>query len=208
MSSILILNATIVNESVSQLSDLLVTDDRIKAIGDYQDMNIPAGTRTINATGLLLIPGIIDDHVHFREPGLTHKGDLYSESRAALAGGVTSFMDMPNTIPQATTMEALNEKYRLASDKSLINYSFYIGATNSNLNEVMEVDPSEVCGIKLFMGASTGNMLVDKQTSLKELFAKAHLPIAAHCEDEATIRKNSEYYRNKYGEDVPGKCTP
>jgi dihydroorotase len=208
MSSILIINATIVNESVSHLSDLLVTNDLITAIGDYQEMDIPAGTRTIDASGLLLFPGIIDDHVHFRDPGLTHKGDIYSESRAALAGGVTSFMDMPNTIPQAITREILAEKYRLASEKSLINYSFYIGATNSNLNEVMEVDPSEVCGIKLFMGASTGNMLVDNQNSLKELFAKAHLPIAAHCEDETTIRKNSEYYRDKYGDDVPAKMHP
>jgi dihydroorotase len=208
MSSILIINATIVNEGVSHLSDLLMTDDLITAIGDYQDMNIPAGTRTIDADGLLLMPGIIDDHVHFRDPGLTHKGDIYSESRAALAGGVTSFMDMPNTIPQAITGEILEEKYRLASEKSLINYSFYIGATNNNLNEVMEVDPSEVCGIKLFMGASTGNMLVDNQNSLKELFAKAHLPIAAHCEDETTIKKNSEYYRNKYGEDVPAEMHP
>ena len=155
-----------------------------------------------------MLPGIIDDQVHFREPGLTHKGDIHSESRAAVAGGVTSFMDMPNTNPQTVTVDILNEKYRIGSENSLTNYSFYIGATNTNIDEVIKADPSQVCGIKLFMGSSTGNMLVDSETALKELFAKAILPITAHCEDEPTIRRNSEIYREKYGEDVPVKMHP
>jgi dihydroorotase len=171
-------------------------------------MEIPSGTKIIDASGLLLIPGVIDDQVHFREPGLTHKGDIHSESRAAVAGGVTSFMDMPNTNPQTVTIDLLNQKYRTGAENSLTNYSFYIGATNTNLDEVMKADPSEVCGIKLFMGSSTGNMLVDNEESLRNLFSKAVLPITAHCEDELTIRKNSEIYRQKYGEDVPVQMHP
>ena len=205
MSNILIKNATIVNEGRSFRSDLLIKDELISAIGSADQINVPDGTKTIDATGLLLIPGVIDDQVHFREPGLTHKGDIFSESRAAVAGGVTSFMDMPNTNPQTVTIDILNEKYRIGAENSLANYSFYIGATNTNLDEVMKVDPLEVCGIKLFMGSSTGNMLVDNENALRELFAKASLPVTAHCEDEPTIRKNSEIYRKKYGEDVPVK---
>ena len=208
MSSILIKNATIINEGKNFRGDLLIKDEIIAEIGDINQPDIPAGTKIIEASGLLLVPGVIDDQVHFREPGLTHKGDIYSETRAAAAGGVTSFMDMPNTVPQTVTMNELNEKYRIGSENSLTNYSFYIGATNTNLNEVMKVDPSEVCGIKLFMGSSTGNMLVDNETALEELFANAILPITAHCEDEPTIRKNSEIYREKYGEDVPVKMHP
>lgn len=208
MSSILIKNATIINEGRSFQSDLLIKDELISAIGYFELINIPAGTIIIDATGLLLLPGIIDDQVHFREPGLTHKGDIYSESRAAVAGGVTSFMDMPNTNPQTVSVKVLNEKYTIGSENSITNYSFYIGATNNNLSEVMSVDPKEVCGIKLFMGSSTGNMLVDDETALKELFAKAAIPVTAHCEDEPTIRKNSEAYRIKYGEDVPVKMHP
>jgi dihydroorotase len=150
MSSILIKNATIVNEGRSFRSDLLIKDELISAIGTADQFIFPSGIKTIDAAGLLLLPGVIDDHVHFREPGLTHKGDIFSESRAAVAGGVTSFMDMPNTNPQTITLDILNEKYRIGSEKSLANYSFYIGATNTNLAEVMRVDPSEVCGIKLF----------------------------------------------------------
>jgi len=205
MSSILIKNATIINEGRTFRGDLIIKDELISAIGSADQMIVPAGTKIIDATGLLLIPGVIDDQVHFREPGLTHKGDIFSESRAAAAGGVTSFMDMPNTDPQTVSIDILNEKYRIGSENSLTNYSFYIGATNTNLDEVLKVDPSEVCGIKLFMGSSTGNMLVDNENALKELFAKAFLPITAHCEDEPTIRKNSEIYREKYGEDVPIK---
>ena len=161
MSSILIKNATIINEGRSFRNDLLIKDELISAIGISEEWNIPAGTKTLDAKGLLLIPGVIDDQVHFREPGLTHKGDIFSESRAAVAGGVTSFMDMPNTNPQTVTIDILNEKYRIGSENAITNYSFYIGATNTNINDVMNVDPSEVCGIKLFMGSSTGNMLVD-----------------------------------------------
>ncbi len=203
MGSTLIQNATIINEGKNFIGDLLIKDEIIAAIGDIDPITIPAGTKTINAKGLLLVPGVIDDHVHFREPGLTHKGDIFTETRAAAAGGITSFMDMPNTIPQAVTIETLNDKYFLGSEKSLINYSFYIGATNTNLNDVMKADPNSVCGIKLFMGSSTGNMLVDSKIALQELFSKALLPITAHCEDEVIIRKNSEKFRSEFGENVP-----
>jgi len=208
MSSILIKNATIVNEGKTFTDDLLIVGELISAIGDATEMNIPPGSITIDATGLLLLPGVIDDQVHFREPGLTHKGDINSETRAAAAGGVTSFMDMPNTVPQTVTIEALNEKYNLGSEKLLVNYSFLIGATNDNLDEVLKADPSNVCGIKVFMGSSTGNMLVDRESSLRELFKSAHMPISAHCEDETTIRKNSEKYRQKYGEEIPFSMHP
>jgi dihydroorotase len=208
MNSILIKNATIINEGKSFQSDLLIIDELISSIGSIDHAKIPAGTKIIDAKGMLLIPGIIDDQVHFREPGLTHKGDIYSESRAAVAGGVTSFMDMPNTNPQTVSVKILNEKYKIGSENSLANYSFYIGATNNNLSEVMSIDPKEVCGIKLFMGSSTGNMLVDNETALRDLFANAAIPVTAHCENEPTIRKNSEIYRIKYGEDVPVKMHP
>jgi dihydroorotase len=203
MGSILIRNATIVNEGISFKGDLLIKDEVISAIGSSGQIKPPSGARIIDASGLLLTPGIIDDQVHFREPGLTHKGDIFSESRAAAAGGITSFMDMPNTVPQTVTLEALNEKYRLGAEKSLINYSFLIGATNNNLDEIMKADPKVVCGIKVFMGSSTGNMLVDNKDSLKNLFKNARLPICAHCEDEPTIRKNTDLFRKKYGEEVP-----
>ncbi|MBR1513953.1 MAG: dihydroorotase [Bacteroidales bacterium] len=148
-------------------------------------------TQVIEAKGKYLIPGIIDEHVHFREPGMTHKADIYTESRAAVAGGVTSFMDMPNTIPQTTTQELLQQKFDLAAEKSLANYSFYLGATNDNLSEVVKTDPKTVCGIKLFMGSSTGNMLVDQNEVLVRLFRESPCLIAAHCEDEATIHANT-----------------
>ena len=208
MSNILIKNATIVNEGKSFLSDLLIIDEKINTIGTPDPENIPSGTKVIDATGLLLIPGVIDDQVHFREPGLTYKGDIFSESRAAVAGGVTSFMDMPNTNPQTVTIDILNDKYLIGSENSFTNYSFFFGATNTNLNEVLKIDHSSVCGIKLFMGSSTGNMLVDNEEALKSLFSKTSLPIAAHCEDESIIRKNSEIYRARYGEAVPVKMHP
>lgn len=208
MSCILIKNATIVNEGRSFPGDLLITGEIISSIGTGEEIKTPPSARIIDATGLLLLPGIIDDQVHFREPGLTHKGDIHSESAAAAAGGVTSFMDMPNTIPQTVTIEILNAKYRIGSENSLTNYSFYIGATNTNLGEVLKADPAEVCGIKLFMGSSTGNMLVDNETALRELFANANMPVAAHCEDEPTIRKNSWLFREKYGEDIPVRMHP
>ncbi|MCX6334715.1 MAG: dihydroorotase [Bacteroidia bacterium] len=208
MSITLIRNATIVNEGKSFRGDLLIKGEIISAIGAPGQVKVPEGADSIDATGLLLIPGVIDDQVHFREPGLTYKGDIFSESRAAAAGGITSFMDMPNTIPQTITIDALNEKYRLGSEKSLINYSFLIGATNDNLNELLKADPKEVCGIKVFMGSSTGNMLVDNKDSLRELFKRATMIISAHCEDEFTIRKNTQIYRNMYGEDVPFSMHP
>jgi dihydroorotase len=208
MSCLLIRNATIVNEGRSFKGDLLVRDEIISAISSPGEIEQPSDAEIINAEGLLLIPGVIDDQVHFREPGLTYKGDIFTESRAAAAGGITSFMDMPNTVPQTVTIETLNEKYMLGSEHSLINYSFCIGATNDNLSEILKVDPSEVCGIKVFMGSSTGNMLVDNKEALRNLFKNAHLPINAHCEDEQIIRKNQETYRLKYGEDVPVKMHP
>ena len=203
MSTIVIRNATIVNEGRTFRGDVLIKEEIISAIGSPGQVKTPQGADIVDATGLFLIPGVIDDQVHFREPGLTHKGDIFSESRAAAAGGMTSFMDMPNTVPQTVTLEALNQKYQLGSEKSLINYSFLIGATNDNLNEVLKVDPKEVCGIKVFMGSSTGNMLVDNKDSLRELFKRAVMPISAHCEDEPTIRKNTETFRQKYDEDIP-----
>lgn len=208
MSGILIKNAIIVNEGKTFKGDLLVVDEIISAVGSSGEMEIPEGTTTIDATGKLLIPGIIDDQVHFREPGLTHKGDIFTESRAAAAGGITSFMDMPNTNPQTTSLKNLEEKYHLGAEHSLVNYSFYIGATNDNLNEIMKADPANVCGIKLFMGSSTGDMLVDNELALRRLFSQAHIPVAAHCEDEQEIRKNMMFYRNKYGENVPVKLHP
>ena len=162
----------------------------------------------VDASGLLALPGLIDDQVHFREPGLTHKGDLFTESRAAVAGGITSFMEMPNTVPNALTQELLQDKYDRAAQVSLANYSFFMGASNDNLEEVLKTDPRQVCGVKIFMGSSTGNMLVDDTKTLEGLFSQVPMLIATHCEDEATIRRNTEIYREKYGEGVPIKCHP
>ena len=208
MSTILIKNATIVNEGIISKKDLLIKDDLISAIGQSENWKIPAGTTIIEADGLLLLPGVIDDQVHFREPGLTHKGSISTESRAAAAGGITSFMDMPNTNPQTVTIKALDEKYRLGAENSLINYSFLIGATNDNLSEVLKADPAQVCGIKVFMGSSTGNMLVDNEKALSELFRRAHMPVSAHCEDEPTVRRNSEIQRKIYGDNIPVRLHP
>ena len=203
MSEILIKNATIINEGRTFRGDLLIKDEFISATGLPYSLEQSPGAKIIDASGLLLMPGVIDDQVHFRDPGLTHKGDIFSESRAAIAGGITSFMDMPNTFPPATTNVLLEEKFRLAAEKSLSNYSFYLGATNANIAEVLIADPSQVCGIKLFMGSSTGNMLVDNEEALKDLFSKATLPVACHCESESVIKRNTEIYRDKFGEDVP-----
>ena len=208
MSNIFIKNATIINEGMTFRGEMLIKDEFISAIKPRGQITVPYKTQIIDAGGLLLIPGIIDDQVHFREPGLTHKGDIFSESRAAVAGGITSFMDMPNTNPQTITNALLNEKFRLGSENSLANYSFYLGATNFNLDEVLNADPSEVCGIKLFMGSSTGNMLVDDEKTLRDLFSKVTIPVACHCESEPVIKRNSEIYRKKYGEDVPVNMHP
>ncbi len=208
MGMIFIKNALIVNEGRSFRGEVLAEGEFIKAIGVPGSIKETGNATMIDAGGKLLIPGVIDDQVHFREPGLTHKGDIRSESGAAVAGGVTSFMDMPNTNPQTVTIDLLNEKYRIGSENSLTNYSFYIGATNTNIREVMNADPAAVCGIKLFMGSSTGNMLVDNEQALRELFSKATIPVTAHCEDESIIRNNIETFRAKYGEDIPIRMHP
>lgn len=187
-------NATVVNDGEIRKANVFVVDGYIQQIS--LDENFDPGSATvIDATGKYLIPGIIDEHVHFREPGLTQKADIYTESRAAVAGGVTSFMDMPNTVPQTTTQALLQEKFDLAAEKSLANYSFYLGATNDNMAEVLKTDVRNVCGIKLFMGSSTGNMLVDNEGTLETLFREAPCLIAAHCEDEEIIKRNTLHYK-------------
>jgi dihydroorotase len=208
MSAILIKHGTIVNEGISFYGDILIIDDRITIIGSADPQLIPEGARTIDASGCIILPGVIDDQVHFREPGLTHKADILSETRAAAAGGITSFMDMPNTIPQTITLDLLEEKYMIGSERSMINYSFYLGGTNTNISELLDADPSKICGIKLFLGSSTGNMLVNDEKVLREIFSRSPILIACHCEDEPTVRRNSEIYREKYGEDVPVKYHP
>ena len=184
-------DATLVNEGRTFVASVLVSDGLIARIVPEGEPFDAGAAQVIDAKGKCLIPGIIDEHVHFREPGLTRKADIYTESRAAVAGGVTSFMDMPNTVPQTTTQELLERKFELAAEKSLANYSFYLGATNDNLAEVVKTDPHRVCGIKLFMGSSTGNMLVDKNEVLVRLFRESPCLIAAHCEDEETIHANT-----------------
>ena len=205
MSTILIKSATIVNENKQFVSDLLVKDGLIERIDKHIDIH---ADRTINAEGLYLLPGFIDDQVHFREPGLTHKANIYTESRAAVVGGITSFMEMPNTVPNTLTQELLEQKYEIASRNSLANYSFFMGASNDNLEEVLKTDIQNVCGIKVFMGSSTGNMLVDNPNTLEHLFKESPMLIATHCEDEPTIRRNLEYYKNLLGEDIPVKYHP
>lgn len=190
----LIKNAAVVNEGETFIADVLTADGMICEIARGGGLSAE-GAQVIDAAGKYLIPGIIDEHVHFRDPGLTYKADIYTESRAAVAGGVTSYMDMPNTVPQTVTGALLEEKFAMASEKSLANYSFYIGATNDNLAEVLRTDVSKVCGIKLFMGSSTGNMLVDSDSSLETLFREAPCLIAAHCEDEQTVRRETARYR-------------
>jgi len=205
----IIRNATIVNEGRTFVGSVLLDGELIRSVFEAdQKIEISEPYTEIDALGLWLLPGVIDDQVHFRDPGLTHKGDLYTESKAAVAGGVTSFMDMPNTRPQATTLEALEQKYTLASEKSLANYSFYMGATNDNLEELKKVDAHKVCGVKVFMGSSTGNMLVDNEETLSGIFSEIPLLIATHCEDEPTIQKNIQHYRDLLGEDIPLKYHP
>lgn len=200
---ILIKNAKIVNENQIFESDLLIEKDLISKIS--KNISEEGADKIIDASGKYLLPGIIDDQVHFREPGLTHKGDIESESRAAIAGGVTSFIEQPNTVPNAVTQELLEEKYQIASEKSFANYSFMMGGTNDNLEEILKTNPRNVAGIKLFLGSSTGNMLVDNPETLENIFSKTKMLIAVHCEDESTIRKNTEIYKEKFGEDIPMK---
>lgn len=199
--------ATIVNEGSSFIGDVFIIDNVIEKIvegiaSDHMDYEV------IDAKGLYLLPGVIDDQVHFRDPGLTYKGDTYTESKAAVAGGVTSFMDMPNTIPNCLTQDLLEEKYQHAANASLANYSYYMGASNDNLAEIIKTDPKKVCGIKVFMGSSTGNMLVDNEESLAGIFSSAPTLVAVHCEDEETIIRNNAYYFEKYGDDAPTSIHP
>lgn len=199
MSTILIKAANIVNEGQIFTSDLLIKNGRIEKIASNIDTTADL---EINAEGLHLLPGMIDDQVHFREPGLTHKADIFTESMAAVAGGITSFMEMPNTVPNTLTQDLLADKYAIAQQTSLANYSFYMGASNDNIEEVLKTDPKNVCGIKVFMGSSTGNMLVDNEKTLENIFSKAPMLVATHCEDEATIRKNLAIYKEKYGDNI------
>lgn len=201
----LVVNAKIVNEGKQLESDVLIVDERIEKIGPHLSEK---GATIIDANGKLLLPGVIDDQVHFREPGLTHKGTIHSESRAAVAGGVTSFMEMPNTVPPAFTQELLDEKYAIASKDSLANYSFFMGASNDNLQDALRTDLRKVCGLKIFMGSSTGNLLVDSPAILENFFSKFPGLIATHCEDEPTIRKNTEAFRLKFGENIPIEYHP
>ena len=199
----LIKNAKIVNEGQIFESDLLIENDLILKISK----NIPESEadKVIDATGKFLLPGVIDDQVHFREPGLTHKGDIASESKSAVAGGVTSFIDQPNTVPNAVTQELLEEKYKLGAEKSFTNYSFSMGGTNDNLEEVLKTNPKNVAAIKLFLGSSTGNMLVDNPEILEKIFSSTKMLICVHCEDEDTIKTNTEKYKAEYGDDIPVK---
>lgn len=203
----LIKNALIVNEGRSFKGYLLIDDDRIADIQENQEYRGDYDT-VVDASGCFVLPGIIDDHVHFRDPGLTHKADIASESRAAAFGGVTSYLDMPNTIPQTTTIEALEEKYKRAADCSAVNYGFFFGATNDNVQLFTALDPHQVPGIKLFMGSSTGNMLVDRRESLQKIFREATLPVMVHCEDTARINENMKKAKERYGDDPPVELHP
>ncbi len=196
----LIKSATIVNEGRQFTGDVRIKNGRIEKIASEISAQ---NEEVIDGAGQLLLPGIIDDQVHFREPGVTYKADIATESRAAVAGGITSFMEMPNTKPNTLTQELLEDKYQLAATKSIANYSFYMGASNDNLEEVLKTNPQHVCGVKVFMGSSTGNMLVDSRTTLEGLFSRIDMLIATHCEDEQTIRNNEARARAEYGEEVP-----
>ncbi|MFD2968599.1 dihydroorotase [Sphingobacterium bambusae] len=198
MSSILIKSAQIVNEGTTITADVYINHGRIEMIAETISH---LADQVIDAKGLHLLPGLIDDQVHFREPGLTYKADIWHESRAAVAGGTTSFMEMPNTVPNTLTQKLLQDKYEIAAEKSLANYSFFMGAANDNLAEVLKTNPRDVCGIKIFMGSSTGNMLVDNEDTLEKIFKEAPTLIAVHCEDEATIKQNLADFKEKYGED-------
>jgi dihydroorotase len=207
MSLTLIKNAQIVNEGKIVEGDVLIDGEFIVDI-DSSISSKSANTTVIDAEGKYLIPGVIDDQVHFREPGLTHKATIKSESKAAIAGGITSFIEMPNTVPQATTQELLDQKFKIASNSSYANYSFMFGGTNDNLDELLKTDPTNVAGIKLFLGSSTGNMLVDNEEVLEKIFSSTKMLIAVHCEDEATIKKNLETYLKEYGDDIPFNLHP
>jgi dihydroorotase len=207
MNKVLIKNAQIVNEGIIVKGDVFIENDLIFEIGG--SISAKTGdTQIIEANGKYLMPGLIDDQVHFREPGLTHKATIATESKAAVAGGITSFIEMPNTVPQATTIEKLEEKFSIAKKTSWANYSFMFGGTNDNLEEILKVDEHKVAGLKLFLGSSTGNMLVDNPKVLEEIFSKTNLLISVHCEDEKTIKNNLEKYLKEFGEDIPIEMHP
>ena len=206
MKTSLFKEARLINRGKIFEGDLLVKGHRIERIDS--SINVEGSVTEIPVSGRYLIPGIIDDQVHFREPGLEHKGNIYSESRAAIAGGITSFMEMPNTKPPAVTQELLEAKYQIGSTNAWANYSFFMGATNDNLEEVLKTDPSMVCGVKVFMGSSTGNMLVDNKATLEQLFSSCPMLIATHCEDEATIRRNMAEANERYGKVIPPSAHP
>jgi dihydroorotase len=206
MKSILITNANIVNEGGISLGDVLVKNGRIAKIGT--DLSAETAEIHINGKGKHLLPGLIDDQVHFREPGLTHKAEIYTEAKAGVAGGTTTYMEMPNTVPQSVTIPLLEEKYTRASQVSLANYSFFFGATNDNLEEILKVDPQNVCGVKIFQGSSTGNMLVDNTEVLEKIFKECKMLIAIHSENDHIIKANLEEFKAIYGEDIPVKFHP
>lgn len=206
MSTLLIVNATLVNEGLIYNSDVFIKNGRIDQIGP--NLAHITADQTFDAAGKVLLPGMIDDQVHFREPGFTHKADITSESRAAVAGGITSYMEMPNCRPLTVTPEALADKYTVAAEKSLANYAFYFGATNDNIEYIKSLDPNSACGVKVFMGASTGNMLVDDPETLDQIFRYCPILIATHCEDTPTIEANETAFRDRYGDNVPVECHP
>ena len=199
-------NALIVNEGKRFYSDVLIRKGRIEKLAPFID--VPFNCTEFNAENRLLLPGLIDDQVHFREPGLTHKGDLFTESRAAVAGGITSYMEMPNTVPGALTQELLEQKYQRASEVSLGNYSFYMGTSNDNLEEILKIDKKKVCGVKIFMGSSTGNMLVDQPGTLENVFSKVDMLIATHCEVDGIIKANLDKIKAEYGEELTAEFHP
>lgn len=207
MNTTLIKNAKIVNEGEIFEGDVLIENEYIVEIAQSISPK-SANCKIIDAEGNYLIPGAIDDQVHFREPGLTHKGDIESESRAAVAGGITSFIEQPNTVPNAITQELLEDKYQIAAQKAYANYSFMMGGTNDNLEELLKTNPRNVAGIKLFLGSSTGNMLVDNPESIEKIFSSTKMLIAVHCEDETTIKNNLEHYKEQYGDAIPVACHP
>lgn len=206
MSTTLIQNANIVNEGTTIKADVLIEGNYISKIGT--NLTAPDNAKIIDAKGQYLLPGAIDDQVHFREPGLTHKANIATESRAAAAGGITTFIEMPNTVPQATNQIELEKKFETASKDSYVNYSFMFGGTNDNLDELLKTDPQKVAGIKLFLGSSTGNMLVDNEEVLRKIFSSTNMVISVHCEDEGTIRRNFQEYKEKFGDDIPIKYHP
>lgn len=205
MKNYLIKNATLVNEGKQFIADVFIKNQRIEKIGN----NLQASNAIeINGEGKYLLPGFIDDQVHFREPGLTHKAEIYTEAKAAVAGGITSFMEMPNTVPNTLTQELLADKYAIGAKKSLANYSFFMGASNDNLEEVLKTDIQNICGVKIFMGSSTGNMLVDNEKTLEGIFSNSPTLIATHCEDEATVQKNLLIFKEKYGDNLTIEMHP